>query len=192
MTHPPSPSIASRVAAVFLPQPCPDNTVTADMIPGFDSPPDAVLGGPDACYAIPGHAWSSNGLVEACDVGSYREGFTTNPAQDCVPCGEGLTTAGNGTAMRTDCHTLPGYFVGQNPDDAFAMPALAGFYAAGNDDSLHQCAEGSSTLFAQASSADACVVATPGWGFDAATGLIARCTSGTFSPGGAEQACMPW
>lgn len=167
-------------------QPCPANTVTDDQIPGFANPPDAVTG-PDGCSPKPGYGWES-GTATECAIGFYKEGYTSDP---CQQCGKGLTTAATRSTSRTLCITMPGWQRLQAGDE-YAVPCDVGSYAAGAGDICNLCPVGSSTLYPQSSNIGQCVSCSPGWGIDAGTGLCSQCQAGAYGPGGVAEACTTW
>lgn len=72
----------------------------------------------------------SQGLVRVCPQGFFRENYVDFDAAVgtvCKACNPGVTTAGAGSGLRTDCNVvLPGYGVNQveNVTSAADIPAL--------------------------------------------------------------------
>jgi hypothetical protein len=72
----------------------------------------------------------SQGLVRVCPQGFFRENYVDFDAAIgtvCKACNPGVTTAGAGSGLRTDCNVvLPGYGIAEvnNATSAADVPAL--------------------------------------------------------------------
>ena len=111
-------------------------------------------------------------------VGYYAPGGTHD---DCAPCGDGYTTASDGTGPFTDCLIAPGYgyVAGFDPE-----PCAQGSFGAGgtNNMACSPCASHATTTgnFLATSQGD-CTLCAAGYGING--GGCQMCTWNTFSRG---------
>lgn len=140
----------------------------------------------------PGHmAYKLDGgtlFGEICPIGTFGSGNNTYGLVTvaCMSCGDGMTTAGQGSTSTSQCYTLPGY----GYDDGGAFPCEYGYWSAGGgQDPCNYCGYGYNTTANRtvagpairgATSADDCVVAQ-GYTLQA-SGAVAPCPQGAFKP----------
>ena len=169
-------------------------TLCAPCPPGMRTRAEGAASA-DECLAPPGWGFNATtGEAAVCPLGWYSDGWGREP---CVSCGGGaMTTAAPGAEVADECLVPAGHFTTRSADGLTlsAAPCPVGTWGRPEgtfglvDLDCAKCPEHSTTRQEASTDVLQCL-ADPGYGYD--DGGLNECAAGSWSRGGAHEACTP-